>query len=313
MLMPLIQNAAEAGRFDENYRFSGIYRNQWATVPVNYHSATAAFDFNLLKNFKTNSKLGAGLYFNFDQAGDSKLQNLHLMLPLAYHLSIPIKENRFTISLGAEAGIQYKSLTTKDLYFDSQFNGEVFNPDLSTGENFEGLKVLNFDIGIGTNISFETENKIKVSAGFSLKHLNNATESYLNSNVKPILRKKYGVPFQLYVPILTKWDIEANYLFTIQNQSQEHLSSIRMGYFLANTNTFKQKIQIGFMYRYADATAILLGFETHQYRLGLSYDINVSKFAKATNTYGGIEFAAVYYIKNVEKIPLKQNKKCYTF
>ncbi|MGB0933287.1 MAG: glycosyltransferase family 39 protein, partial [Lishizhenia sp.] len=36
--LPLLQNPASAGFFDANMRFSGIYRNQWASVPVNYNS-----------------------------------------------------------------------------------------------------------------------------------------------------------------------------------------------------------------------------------------------------------------------------------
>lgn len=311
--LPMLHSPANSGFFDENFRFSAIYRNQWASVPVNYNSFGAAFDANFLEHFKTGSKFGAGFNFYFDQAGDSKFQTLHLMLPLAYHIYIPIKESKFKISIGVEAGIQYKALSTDKLYYDSQFNGEVFDESAGNNETFTNLNVINPDFGTGINLEFETNKKMKFGAGFALKHLNNAKEAYLNSNLKPSLRKRFVVPVYAYIPIGNKFDVNISYLFNEQNQSQEHLTGIMFGYFFQNIGVYKKKINLGVFYRVLDAPSIAIQYETNQFKIGLSYDITTSDFAKATNTYGGVELGATYLIKNIEKPNLKINKKCYTF
>lgn len=311
--LPMLHNAANSGRFDQNFRLSTIYRNQWASVPVNYNSIGAAFDANFLQNYNTGSKAGAGFNFYFDQAGDSRFQTLHFMVPVAYHLSIPVNESKFTISAGVEAGFQYKSLSTENLYYDSQFNGEVFDPDAPTNENFSNLNVFNLDIGTGVNLEFETAKKLKFGLGFAVKHLNNAEEAYLSNNLKPSLRKRFVVPVLAYIPIGNKFDIEASYLFNLQNGSQEHLTGFMFGYFFDNLPNYKRKLSFGAFYRVLDAPSVAIQYETNNYKIGLSYDITASDFARATNTYGGVELGATYLISNVEKPNLKRNKKCYTF
>ncbi len=311
--LPLLQNPASVGFFDANMRFSTIYRNQWATVPVNYNSIGFSYDLNFLEHFKTGSKAGAGLNFYFDQAGDSKFQTMHLMIPLAYHFYLPINDNKLKISLGAEGGFQYKALSTADLYYDSQFNGEVFDKDAQTNENFSSLNVFNLDVGAGLNFEFETESEIKIGLGFAIKHLNNAEEYYLNNNIKPILRKRFVIPAKLFMPLGDKWDIDFSYLFNFQNKSQEHLIGLLFGYYLENISVYKKKINFGVFYRVQDATSIVLQYETNNFKTGLSYDVNLSKFTKATNSYGGVELGFTYLLHNVLKTNLKLNKKCFTF
>ncbi|MGB1316294.1 MAG: PorP/SprF family type IX secretion system membrane protein [Chitinophagales bacterium] len=311
--LPALQNSANTGLMSQDFRFSTIYRNQWASVPVNYNSLGFSFDLNFLENFNTGSKAGAGLNFYFDQAGDSRLQTLHLMIPLAYHIFIPIKDNTFKISLGVEAGVQYKSLSTDALYYDSQFNGEVFDATANNNEDFTNLNVLNPDIGAGINFEFETENDLRIGLGFSMKHLNNITETYQNSNLKPTLRKRFTIPAYAKIPLGNKWDVNISYLFNEQNKSIENTTGVMFGYYLLNIGEFKKKLNFGVFYRFADAPSIAVQYETNNYKFGLSYDITASKFAKATNTYGGVEIAATYLISKVIKPNMNFKRKCYTF
>lgn len=311
--LPLLQNPASVGFFDANMRFSGIYRNQWATVPVNYNSVGFSYDVNFLEHFKTGSKAGVGLNFYFDQAGDSKFQTLHLMIPIAYHLYLPISNHKLKISIGAEAGFQYKSLSTSDLYYDSQFNGETFNPNAEPKETFTNLNVLNADFGGGINFEFETKSKMKFGLGFALKHINSAKESYINSNIKPDLRQRFVVPASVFIPISNKCDLDITYLFNFQNESQEQLLGTLFGYYLENLTVKKRKINFGAFYRISDAISFALQYETNNFKAGLSYDITTSKFSNATNTYGGLEIGLAYYIHNVSQLNLKMNKKCFTF
>lgn len=312
--LPLLQNAAHSGLFDANYRFSGIYRNQWVNVPVNYNSIGISADMIFLEHYKTGSKMGVGFNFYFDQAGDSRLQTLHLMIPVAYHIGIPLKnKSKLTLSLGFEGGVQYKALSTNELYFDSQYSAEAYRPNQNHNETFTNLNIINADMGFGFNLNFETQKKLKFGAGFALKHFNNIEESFIKSNIKPKLRQRFVVPFFTQIPINNKWAVQASYLFNYQNKSQEHLMGVLASYSFEYRAPFQKKINFGVYYRWNDAPSVVVQYEARQYKLGLSYDINASKFKKATKTYGGFELAASYLIKTINKPKFYIGRNCYTF
>jgi hypothetical protein len=80
---PLNQNPANTNLFDGDYRFVGNYRNQWPSVPVRYNtfSASAEMNFATLKN---GDRIGAGLVFFFDRAGDSRFTSLNTAISVSY-------------------------------------------------------------------------------------------------------------------------------------------------------------------------------------------------------------------------------------
>ena len=80
---PLNQNPANTNLFDGDYRFVGNYRNQWPSVPVRYNtfSASAEMNFATLKN---GDRIGGGLVFFFDRAGDSRFTSLNTALSVSY-------------------------------------------------------------------------------------------------------------------------------------------------------------------------------------------------------------------------------------
>ncbi len=47
-------------------------------------------------------------------------------------------------------------------------------------------------------------------------------------------------------------------------------------------------------YRVGDAIVITGGMSYKRFKMGLSYDVNISKLSKASNTIGGFEVSLVY-------------------
>ena len=51
---------------------------------------------------------------------------------------------------------------------------------------------------------------------------------------------------------------------------------------------------LGGWYRYGDAISPYVGFEWSKMKLGISYDVNVSNFAPATNGNGAYELSLIF-------------------
>jgi type IX secretion system PorP/SprF family membrane protein len=312
-LMPLQQNPSMAGNFDGNYRFSGIYRNQWATVAVPFNTFGFAFDAAFFEN-KNGSKMGTGLFTYFDQAGDSKFQTLYLSVPLAYNFKIPLNDKaKLNIGVGMSVGIFRKSLRTDLLTFDNQFTGEIFDENINPNENFEQLNFTRPDIGVGGNIGFEIEEKLSAGVGFGVHHLNLIRESFLNDGMNVTLNRRYAMPAFAIIPINNKWELQLDYLFQFQAQKQEHVFGAIAHYYFKNDGPSKKSFGFGSYMRAKDAISAVFRYRVNNFTAGLAYDTNISDFRAATNTYGGIELAVVYTIKNVRTPNIRNKRKCTVF
>jgi hypothetical protein len=59
-----------------------------------------------------------------------------------------------------------------------------------------------------------------------------------------------------------------------------------------------------------DAIIPVVGLKSNNWRWGFSYDVNVSRFYRATNFQGGPELAIIYSFGTVSKKKLSTEKPC---
>jgi type IX secretion system PorP/SprF family membrane protein len=122
---PLNENPAYTNLFDGDMRFVGNFKNQWQSVPVSYNTASASMDMNFV-TLKNHDRIGGGLLFYYDRAGDSHLSSLNAALSFSYQLNFG-KNDVNTISFGYQIGFVNRSFDYTKLFFDNQFNGDAFN------------------------------------------------------------------------------------------------------------------------------------------------------------------------------------------
>ncbi len=68
---PLTLNPAFTGKFDGDYRLAANYRNQWASIPNAYTTASASLDFGILKKSLPKGDIfGLGFSGVSDQSAD---------------------------------------------------------------------------------------------------------------------------------------------------------------------------------------------------------------------------------------------------
>ncbi len=306
-MTPLNMNPATTGMFDGDMRFTANYRFQWYSVPVSYSSVAGSFDSKILAKKMKNNILGGGFQFNYDRAGDSKLSLLQLNGSLAY--AIQLSKHNF-LSAGVQVGMAQRSFTDEALTFDSQFNGDVFDPGLPSQELFNNKTFGFADINVGINYRLAIDEFTYINLGGSLQHVNSPNQSFFNDSDVRLPRKWTGV-FDASFYINPLIDILPGFLYSRQGTYTEMVPSLNVKYHLSKIPGRMIGLFVGGKYRVGDAIAPGIGMSYNALRVGLTYDINISPFQAASTKQGGPELGLIYIISKVK--PIETYKSCPIF
>ena len=113
---PLSNSPAKIGQFDGDYRFNGIYRQQWRSVTTPYRTFGFGGD---ASNFLQVQGLGAGAWLYNDRAGDSRLNTFHFDLGSSWTERFG-NAQQHALTGGVQLGITTISIDYSDLQFDAQ-------------------------------------------------------------------------------------------------------------------------------------------------------------------------------------------------
>ncbi len=294
---PLNLGPSEVGNMDADIRITALHRRQWASVTVPYQTFSLSVD-GKLNAWKDYFKgLGAGLLINQDKAGDGALQTLQLTLALSYSLALT-KDSIHFLHLGVNGGFVQKNLDINKLNFDNQFDGDNFIPQSPTGESFDRTNYTYADIGIAAGWSAHFTKTIW-NAGIQFQHLNRADLSYYNSG-------------KVRLPILTQMHIGSNFTFSenisflpaVNFMMQDNFREVNVGMeaklTMHNEAAKRYAVGLGLFYRTSDALIPMISLYYNKFRLGFSYDINISSLKKASNYKGGPEITLIYMAKKIK-------------
>jgi type IX secretion system PorP/SprF family membrane protein len=299
---PLNINPAFAGLFDGDYRFGGIYRSQWTAVPVSYSTTSLMGD--LRKQIQSH-ETGAGILFNHDVSGDSRYGITQLYIPLAYHKNL-LSDSVMRLSLGIQPGIANIGFKTAQLTFDSQFDGDAYNPALPSGENFPMRSRTYFDLNAGLVFQYHFSQQQVLTLGQSFSHLNGPRVSFFQqADVRLDLRSVSFLSFTF--PLNAELMLNPEIKYSRQGKFQETVAGVKMNYLL-NLNE-QQSFNAGIYMRFKDALIARVGYDHKQWQFGISYHVNTSDFVAATNRRGGIELGLIYIFKK-EKPFIPKKRVC---
>ena len=102
---PLMLNPAMTGAFKGNYRFTGIYRSQWASIlqtnasdrkgtPV-FRTYSASVDFRTSKGFLPKDAFGFGLVLMADKAGAVDFGTIGVLGSVSYFKSLNVNARSY--------------------------------------------------------------------------------------------------------------------------------------------------------------------------------------------------------------------------
>ena len=289
-LSPLNLNPSLTGAFLGDLRFIGNHRNQWSSVSNPY--ATFGFSFEKKKLFKL--PISFGFQINQDRAGDSKLNTFQINPSVSYNFSFD-SLNRF--SAGAQIGFTKQNIDYNPLYFDAQYNGNVYDPSLSNQENFSinNRTYLNFNLGFLYSIKINPN--MELSTGISFYNLNNSKQSYFNDNL-------VRLDLRSAIHSMLIWNYNKNLIFSpsllwlVQGKHKEFIIGTSGEYIFENFMQTFRSVYAGISYRGNDALLINGGYKFNNWQIGLNYDFNLSKLVPASIYRGGFEISILYIIDN---------------
>ncbi|MCX6259018.1 MAG: PorP/SprF family type IX secretion system membrane protein [Bacteroidia bacterium] len=306
---PLNLNPATTGNFDGQYRFIANDRNQWQSFTNGYRTFSASFDSKWILPGLVNSAAGAGLIINSDKAGDGNFGFTQIGLAVSFHYDLT-GTGKNIISAGVCPSFSQYSIDFSKFNFNSQFNGDYYDPGIPANENLSAGNFTFFDLSAGAGISSYINEKYSVNSGFSVQHLLSPTVSfYDNSGVK--LNPRFNIHAMVeyhYRPDIT---IYPSFMFSKQGVLREFTWGGMTK--LSLNNLIVQSLYFGGWNRWGDAIILKTGADYQNVNIGISYDFNISSLTRASNGMGGFEFSMAYIFNLRRIMPPVPFKQCPTF
>jgi type IX secretion system PorP/SprF family membrane protein len=295
---PLFNSPANTGFYNGYFRAIINYRSQWAAMNKAFQTVAVSVDGGLFKSKRRKAFLGIGLtYFN-DKAGSANLQKNNALLNLS---GIIKTGRRSAFSVGIAGGVSANNANYNKLTYGSQFDGNVIDNTIASGETVVYRQFTTTDIAAGaaweyskvkTDQDHDDVSSVKIS--FGAFHLNRPVQDFGPGS-------NYRLPVRLTGHILTNFDFEdtkftisPTFLYSRQGQAWQFVTGSYIKYRVkSGTKVTGQKtenaIGLGLFYRSKDAFITSLIFETGDWAFFGSYDVNVSGYRYATKYAGGFE------------------------
>lgn len=280
------------GQFKGDYRMNGNYRSQWSSVTIPFRTVSFGAD---AKNFKKKN-FGAGIQINEDRTGDSKFNTFQVNFSGSYLLPLS-KDSLHNLSLGLQTGITNRNLKYDPLYFDTQYNGFYYDESLPNLESFQRASRTYVNLNLGIGYFWEIEKRKTFSAGLALFNVNRPKQSFFNNdNIK--LDRRFVYHANAEWKVHERINILPSMLFMAQGTYKELDFGASAKYILIDFMGIYRTVWAGFFYRNQDAGFITAGMDYNTWKVGISYDINVSTLIPASNRRGGLEVSIIYIIDN---------------
>lgn len=289
--IPLFQNPAHTGMFNGDYRMMANFRDQWRAVTKAFTTFSLSADSRVYKK----PNFGYGLLFFHDVSGDGKLRTIEFHALGSYQLKLN-SDSTHLLRFGMNLGLNHRQVNWNNFYFDSQFNGVQFDPNLPSNELYQNDRKTNLTLGTGFIYEFRINDRKRIYAGLSAFNLNQPNQGFYNSKIKRDIRINFFAKAIYKLDI--DWDIVPSLQFNVQGVYRELMIGSQVRYHFVQTA--KQNIAFygGAFYRNRDAAFISIGADYNNWFAGLSYDINFSKLVPASKARGGFEVSLRYILNH---------------
>ena len=303
---PLQLNPAATGIFSGDWRVAGLYRSQWASVPVDYRTFAAAFDTKFVRRGST--LISGGLLLARDQAGDAGLA--WTQAGLTGSVAQALGENQ-AIALGVGLAFAQRSFDIEKLKFKNQWTGDVYNSALPTGEQFGASSgfVPTLSAGILWHYG-PADRRTRLEAGLGAAHLNRPVVSF-RDDLPATLPMRFSVLLNGIWQINDRLDLVGMGTAQQLGRAREIVVGGGLRRVLDSGAGNMTAVRFSLATRLGDAFIPAIQLERNNWTVGLSYDWNSSDFQAATRHRGGFEIAAVY--RQVSVPPLQVFKSCPIF
>jgi type IX secretion system PorP/SprF family membrane protein len=288
----VLRNPSLIGIYSEDYKITGQYRNQWASVGKGYRtgllSAEIRFPINHVNDF-----LSIGLLGFSDKAGRIDFKTVGFYPAINYNKSMEDEHNSY-LSVGFTAGYLSRSIDISKMSFDNQYQNGNYDPTLGNGEQqLPESKITNWDLGAGISLNSSPNEKTSYYIGISGYHFTKPKQSFYSSNdiirLQPRLTANGG--FSYLADDSYSLLFHGNYM--MQGTYKEIIVGGLVKYYRSGYNKPIFGLSGGVFYRVNDAVIPVLKVDWKGQTFSFSYDVNTSTLKDATQMKGGFEITVV--------------------
>lgn len=302
--VPSRLSPAMSGLFQGQYRFAAVYRNQWSSVLGGNAFNTAAASFDMRFFGARNDYFSAGLSVLTDRAGEVQLSQNQIHFNFSYLKQLSGNSRlgfaQYLVA-GVQAGMGQQSLNFGEARFSLQFDGDAFNPDLPTGENFgeNSNSYLDFNAGLMWYGLFGDRRSMYF--GGAIHHINQPDVSFSTGLSEP-LYTKFTFHGGGELPFGDNFSVLPGFLAMKQGPSIEFMAGANAR-LLRGNDYGDVAIRAGLWGRVVgktgeflgtDAAIVTFGLEYLNWTLQGSYDINTSTLEGVSNNRGAFEVTLIY-------------------
>jgi type IX secretion system PorP/SprF family membrane protein len=302
---PLQVNPAFTGVFDGTARISNTYRSQWSGIGNGFKTIHISADAPIGKATKKNQFFGIGGMIYQDKAGEAGFKSTILEGSLSFVTALDDGDN--FISIAFQAGLNSQSVDLTKATWDSQWNGDVFDPNLP-GQSVQ-LPTTNYlDFNTGLLYYWVPDGTNSFNIGASMQHIGSPNVSFYTNEDTP-LRSKYTFHSGGEIELAKDYTwINPRAMFIMQGNQNEFIIGgdfkNKVRFKSRYTNYMKEAYFYGgIYYRMKDAYVIRARFEYNSVGLGISYDINASTLSNLAGSANAFEvnFTFVNYVKKGQR------------
>lgn len=295
---PLTLNPALTGKFNGDFRLAGNYRDQWPSISKAFITSTVSLDFPVLRGSLSDlDTWGIGVLAMTDKTANGILSTNLLSITTAYHKGLD-EDGLHQIGVGFQATYNTKRLDGTKLNFEDeldQFGGWT----IPSGEiiNNQTLNLNYFDVSAGVLYNGSTDGYNNFYFGASAYHLNKPKESF-TGDVFYTLNQRYTLHAGGAIPLgdATR-TIYLSSLYSHQAGANNFVVGGAYGIALNDDPDNPSNFYGGLFTRFNnvnDAIIPYVGLEFNGFRLGASYDVNISSLKTASQSRGGLEISLIY-------------------
>lgn len=271
-------------------------------------SMAGSFDEKIYVPGISNGLFSWGISFTRDEAGDGNLSWTMLQASAGYVQQVA---DEWYLSGGLSLGAGQRAFEADQLFFGDQFNGDIFDPNLQTGEGFDQTSAGFFNVGSGLNLYFQDlDTRSKAYFGVAGHNLNQPSLSFFNQ-AQVQLPIRMSVHSMGTIQLDENWDVGVQAQWQNQGPYQEVIAGAFAKLHLDSQAGRELAVRVGLGYRFGDAFIMEAGVYYLNWRLVVSYDVNTSPFRVVTNRRGGPEFSLRHVITKVK--PPEEFKSCPIF
>ncbi len=317
-------NPASIGSSGKDLRMLVAYRNQWFASGFPYQTFLVSGEMKINAFPKKLKQVAVSLVFADDQVGDAQWRNTWISGGVSATKSLDAAK-KHSLAFGISSALLIRKFNAKNLLFENQFESSSFsfNPEISSGENTDGLRQGFFQINSGLFYRFEVSKGFSFGAGASGLWLYKPNEALSNLNANNLARMNSRITTNLSANLKIGNDLslEPQCFFSQQGMARE----FNFGGWLLFTSHLQNggvwETGLGAFSRLEDSFIPAVRLGNGKVSAQMSYDIT---FSNVKNTdiqkkfigmggMGALEFSLVYNLDLKSKAFKSFPVPCQTF